>query len=92
MDRKKKWYLYRKENHLCVNCGERTNGGNTRCERCRQILAVKEKERYEKLSDDEKHEKYLKNLAWRKKNPDKVAVYSKRKSDYNRKYNWGGLK
>lgn len=63
MDRKRKWYLHRKENHLCVNCGNPTEGGNTRCEECRQILAAKQKERYSKLTPEQRHQKYLQQKA-----------------------------
>lgn len=91
----KELYQYRKDNGLCVNCGDRAVMGKTRCISCAQIDAVKAKYREENRIKDKRRltayrkqkNKYLKE--WREKNPDKVAVYKSRKSEYNKRYKEG---
>lgn len=86
----KKLYNYRKENGLCVNCGEILDGGTaTRCLRCAQIERVKAHERYERLSPEEKAKKRQRECEWRKRNPEKVAIYKSRQVQYNKKYREG---
>lgn len=83
----KKLYNYRKENGLCVNCGERRDGGTaTRCLRCAQIERVKAHDRYERLTPEEKKHNYFVKKKWLQEHPEKVAEYAKRKSEYNRRY------
>lgn len=81
-----KIYKYRKDNHLCVNCGDKAEDGSTRCIRCMQIERVKAHERYINLSPEEKHEKYLRQKRWRFNHPEKIEEYAKRKTEYNRRY------
>lgn len=87
ISKRRKLYMYRKNNHLCVNCGEKTDGGTvTRCIRCAQIERIKANERYAKLSPEEKNKKYQQQQEWRRNNPQKVAKYAERKTEYNRRY------
>lgn len=79
-------YDYRRKNGLCVNCGEIANGSQTRCLLCRQIERVKARSRYATLSPEEKHQRYLKEQAWRDAHPEKVAAYKSRKPEYDRRY------
>ena len=84
-------YLYRKANGLCWGCGEIAEPGKTRCLRCAQIATAKEKMRREEniklYGDDYRQAKREYQKSWAMKNPEKVAVYKDRKSEYNRKYN-----
>ena len=79
---------YRYDNGLCLDCNEVAAPGKTRCYRCLQIIAVKQKMRYqERMNDPEYREKQKKyHKEWEKNNPEKMAVYKARKSMYNRKY------
>ena len=90
---KKDLYIYRINNHLCVNCGEKTDTGKTRCLRCAQIACAKERlRREEKIAmygDDYRRAKNEYMKRWREENPDKVAVYKSRKQEYNKRYNRG---
>lgn len=90
---KKELYQYRLKKHLCVNCGEKTDTGKTRCLRCAQIACAKERLRREekiaKYGDDYRRAKNEYNRKWREENPDKVAVYKSRRSEYNRNYKKG---
>lgn len=84
-------YEYRKKQGLCVNCGEVAASGKTRCIRCAQIEAVKALDRYHhKVHTDayrDARSQYEKK--WRESNPEKMAMYKSRKSEYNRRYNNG---
>lgn len=86
-----KYYQYRRSQGLCVDCGERAAEGKTRCYRCLQIIAVKQRERYQERANDkaykEKRREYQKE--WQDKNPEKMAVYKSRKPMYNRRYIYG---
>lgn len=89
MDRHRQW---KKENGYCLDCDEKAVVGKTRCYRCLQIIAVKQKIRYKEQSKDpayiEKRREYQKK--WQEKNPEKMAVYKSRKPMYNRRYFYGG--
>ena len=80
-----KYQKYRKDNGLCIGCGEVAAPGKSRCFRCLQIIAVKQKARYH---DDPEYRERKKEYQkkWVEKNPDRMAVYRGRKSMYNRKY------
>lgn len=83
-----KYQKYRKDNGLCLDCNEIAAPGKTRCYRCLQIIAVKEKERYR--NDPEYRErKRAYQRKWCEDHPDRMAVYRERKSMYNHKYFMG---
>lgn len=84
-------YQYCRENGLCYTCGERAEPGKSRCLRCLQIEAAKEKIRRDEKGDDYRRARaeYIKN--WQENNPDKMEVYKGRKSEYNRRYRNGGF-
>lgn len=86
-----KYQQYRKDNGLCLDCNERAAPGKTRCYRCLQIIAVKQRERYhERMNDPEyKKEKREYQKRWKENHPEKMEVYKARKSMYNRKYFYG---
>jgi len=46
-----KLYQYRKENGLCVSCGDTVRPGSKRCLYCQQIRQVKTRLRYEELKE-----------------------------------------
>lgn len=79
-------YDYRRKNGLCVNCGERAVQGKSRCIGCAQIECAKAKIRYAALSPKEKHMRYLRESEWRDRNPERVATYKSRQTQYNKKY------
>lgn len=85
------YYQYRRSQGLCVDCGERAAEGKTRCYRCLQIIAVKQKMRYQEQANGpayrEQRREYQKK--WQENHPDRMAVYRERKSMYNRKYFYG---
>ena len=91
-----KYQQYRKDNGLCLDCGEMAAKGKTRCIRCLQIIAAKQKMReHQKREADPEGYREAKNRYrrnWEEKNPDKVAVYRQRKSEYNKRYNWAFLR
>lgn len=90
---KEELYKYRRQNHLCVNCGERADGNKSRCIRCAQIETVKahirREEKIKMYGDDYRRAKNEYMKKWKKKNPEKVAVYKSRKGEYNRNYKKG---
>lgn len=79
-------YQYRRENGLCVNCGERAVPGKSRCTSCAQVECIKARIRYAALSPREKHMRYLRESEWRDRNPERVAAYKLRQPQYNKKY------
>lgn len=83
---KRELYHYRRENGLCVNCGEPAVEGKTRCVSCAQFECAKAKSRYASLTPQEKHMRYLREMRWRKRNPEKVAIYKSRQTQYNKRY------
>lgn len=85
------WYKYRKENGLCVSCGDRAVPGKTRCLGCLQIAAAKQRMRYQDGGDAYRKAKYQYVKKWQKENPEKMEVYKSRRSEYNKRYNWGGV-
>ncbi len=46
---------YRKENHLCVVCGEEAAATMTKCWRCYQIEIVKARAKYDSVTKMEYH-------------------------------------
>lgn len=87
---------YRKERYeklksqgLCVVCGDPAVTGKTRCEFCAGKDRYKSKIRRDQMTPQEKERKkeYLKK--WIERNPEKMAVYESRKSEYNRRYRNG---
>lgn len=89
-----KYQIAKREKGICLTCDEPAVPGKTRCKRCLEITAVKQKMYYQnKIKNDplylKKRREYIKQ--WEKKNPDKVAVYKERRTEYNRRYNWKGV-
>lgn len=88
-----KYQLYRKANGLCISCGEIAVPGKTRCIGCLQVAAAKQRIKYqERIAADpesfrRERREYVKK--WQERNPEKVALYKSRKSQYNRKYFYG---
>lgn len=83
-----KYQQYRKDNGLCLDCNEKAAPGKSRCYRCLQIIAAKQRIRYQ--TDPEYRERTREyKRQWEKDNPEKMAVYKARKSMYNRKYFYG---
>ena len=79
-----KYQQYRKDNGLCIACGDPTNNGKTRCDMCLKIIATRQKDRYH--NDPEYRKRKLEyQRQWVEKNPEKMAVYRERKYTYNRK-------
>ena len=78
----KELYQYRKENGLCTSCGDRAEPGKSRCIGCAQIEAVKNRMRYENLSQEAKREKRAYQKEYRKNHP----VDKDKRSEYNRRY------
>ncbi len=83
---KKELYQYRKDNHLCVDCGDRAQMGKTRCLGCSQIMNVKQRIRYAEWSDEQKETKQAYRKGYLESHPEKVALYKSRKSEYNQRY------
>ncbi len=85
-----KRYYERKERGLCVICGT-TNAipGKTRCEFCakRNNYMCKGYRAKQTPQQIEARKEYMKE--WRKNNPEKMAVYKSRTSEYNRRYRNG---
>lgn len=88
-----KYQQYRKDNGLCLDCNEVAAPGKTRCYKCLQIIAAKQRIRdQEKRDADPDGYRRAKNMyrkEWEKRNPEKMAVYRERKSMYNHKYFMG---
>ena len=78
-----KYQQYRKENGICLDCNEMAAPGKTRCIRCLQRIAAKQKIRDEK----NKETKRLYQKEWVKKHPDKVKEYRKKYYDENYRSN-----
>ena len=83
---KKEKYLYCKEHHLCVDCGQPTDGITTRCEACKEFIRKKENVRYHKLSAEEKKKRAQYHREWLEKHPEKVALYKSRIPEYGKRY------
>jgi hypothetical protein len=82
---------YRRDNGLCLDCNEVAAPGKTRCYRCLQIIAVKQRERYHERMNDPEYKKKKREYQkrWKENHPEKMEVYKARKSMYNRKYFYG---
>lgn len=89
----KRLYDYRRQNGLCVMCGEVSEKGKSRCLWCAQKEAGKSRMRYEenikKYGDEYRQTKREYLEEWKKKNPEKMETYRKRKPEYNRRYKEG---
>ena len=85
----KELYHQRKALGLCIVCSSPAVDGKTRCALCAKMDRYKEKIRRDKMTQQqkEKRKEYLKN--WQKNNPEKMAIYESRKSEYNRRYRNG---
>ena len=79
-----------KLDRVCYYCGAPTDG-KTRCEWCRAKMNShqRERERRKMESSDYADAKRQYIKKWLNANPDRVAVYSSRKSEYNRRYRNG---
>ena len=89
-----KYQIAKKEKGICLTCDDPAVPGKTRCKRCLEVIAAKQRIYYQrKCSSDpdyaKKQREYYKK--WMERNPDKVAVYKSRRAEYNRRYTWGGL-
>ena len=90
-ENRRKMLDYRRANHLCIECGERAKDGSTRCIGCLQYQAAMAKLRRERYTDEDKKAVYEYHKKWLADHPDRVEVYKSRKSEYNRRYTYGGL-
>lgn len=88
---RKKMLDYRRANHLCIECGERAKDGCTRCIGCLQYQAAMSKLRRARYTDEDKKAAYEYHKKWLADHPDNVKAYKNRKSEYNRRYTYGGL-
>ena len=79
-------YWYRKEHHLCVNCGRPNDNGKTRCEECNEFIKLKQNERYKNLPAEEKARRVQKHREYLEQNPEKVALYKSRQPIYGKRY------
>jgi len=89
-----KYQIAKREKGLCLTCDDPAVPGKSRCKKCLELAKVKQRMYYQnKVENDpeflKKRNEYFKQ--WCKKNPDKVAVYKERKSEYNRRYEWSGV-
>lgn len=48
----KSGYQIRKENHICVNCGEKVEGNHVRCKKCRKIVNERNANRLQFLREN----------------------------------------
>lgn len=71
-------YYYFKMNGLCVNCGEPAQKGKTRCIRCAQIDAAKQKIREESYSEERKEELRIYRRDYIRRHPEKNREYQRR--------------
>lgn len=72
------WYQYRKENHLCVNCGEQSAPGKTRCIGCLQNIAAKQRMRYQDGGEAYRQARREYEKKWADKNRDHVREYHRK--------------
>ena len=78
-------YEYRKNNGLCVSCGDRAEPGKMKCIGCYQIDAIK---RMHRMEDEEYREKYQAyQHEYQKRYREKHPISKDKKSEYNRRYN-----
>lgn len=91
-------YQYRLSMGLC-SCGEKVAPGRTLCYRCAQINAVKAKERYRHLTDEQKKAKteymreYMKKPEQQKRVKERGKYYQQRyhkRNIYENGYPWEG--
>ena len=70
-------YYYRRDNHLCVKCGEALPEGYTlkMCEICRKFTQVKQRMRYAQWSDERKARSKAYHQKWWKEHPEAMAKY-----------------
>lgn len=89
----KKYRAMQKELGICYNCGCVVEDGRTRCKECLEKNAKAQRERtrrmLEQYGDDYRRAKNEYMKKWQSENPDKVAVYKSKRTEYNRKYTYG---
>lgn len=71
-------YYYRKMNGICVSCGEMAQKGKTRCIRCAQIDAAKQKMREESYPQERREALKTYRRDYMRKHPDKNREYQRR--------------
>lgn len=80
-----KYYAYRKDNGLCVNCGERAVPGKTRCISCLQIAAARQRMRYYDGGDAYRKARRQYERKWAEKNREHVREYKRKWYEENYK-------
>lgn len=75
---------YRYDNGLCLDCGERAASGKTRCYRCLQIIAARQRDRYYNDPEYREHTKEYQK-KWKEKNREHVREYHRKWYDENYK-------
>lgn len=71
-------YQYMKMNGLCVSCGEVAQKGRTRCIRCAQIDAAKQKIREESYPQERKEALKIYRREYMRRHPEKNREYQRR--------------
>ena len=79
-------YYERKAHGLCVQCGAEAVQGKTKCETCADFDKMYMKEKYHRMTPEQKAHKLARDKAWLMAHPDRVAEYKRRKPEYNRRY------
>ena len=82
-------YYVRKEQGLCVTCGDPAQEGKTQCEMCAKLQRIKQKMYRDALPDEAKQRQYMRVREWLAAHPERVAEYKRRKTEYNRRYREG---
>lgn len=86
MSAKTKLYHERKAQGLCVDCGGKPVENRTRCERCAAFNRMYRREKYARMTPEQKQHQKEVHARWVAAHPDRVAEYRKRKKLYNRRY------
>ena len=88
-----KYQIAKKEKGICINCDSPAVPRRSRCQQCLDFVAAKQRIKYQTQKNDPEYVKRRREYMriWREKNPEKVAVYKTRQTEYNKRYNWKGL-
>ena len=70
-------YYYRRDNHLCVKCGDALPEGYTlkMCMTCRKLTQAKQRMRYEQWGDDRKARYKEYQQRWWREHPEAHKKY-----------------
>ena len=85
-EKQKALMQYRRENKLCIECGDHVKEGRTRCAGCLQMSAFRARQYRAAWSPERKQKQKEDIQRWLDNHPEYMDQYNARRKEYNRRY------